>query len=115
MKNIIETKPFIDEARKLREAIIEYIISVMKERNVEEVYCTECFDCPAIHFGICEDDVTTLDTIELVSRADYDYLLFNGSSEYSNGIVNVSEMDIELLVTVYDWFIDNQDELFEEN
>lgn len=114
MKNLVCTTPFIKEVREMRNAMIENIIDLMKKHNVNEVYCSYLTDCPVIHNGICSDDVTTLDTIELVSRDNYEYILLNGSSELSNGVVNASDMDIELLVEVHNWIMDYEDELFED-
>ena len=113
MKNLVLTNPFIKEVRQIRQAMIDNIIDLMKKHNVNEVYCSCLTNCPVIHFGICDDDVTTLDTIELVSGDNYEYILFNGSSDFSNGVVYANQMDIELLVEVYNWVMDYEDELFE--
>jgi hypothetical protein len=113
MRNLVCITPFIKEVRQMRKAMVENIIDLMKKHNVNEVYCSYFTDCPVIHNGICSDDVTTLDTIELVSGDNYEYILFNGNSDFSNGVVNASDMDIELLVEVYNWIMDYEDELFE--
>lgn len=115
MKNLVCTIPFINEVRKMRKAMVENIIDLMKTHDVKEVYCSHLTDCPVIHIGICDDDVTRLDTFELVSGSNYEYILLNGSSDFSNGVVNASQMDIELLVDVYNWIKDNKVELFENN
>lgn len=113
MKNLVLTIPFIKEVRKMREVMIENLIDLMKRHGVNEVYCSAVNACPpVIHNGICDDDVTTLDTIELVSGNNYEYILLNGSSELSNGVVNASQMDIELLVEVHNWIKDYEDDLF---
>ena len=114
MRNLVCTTPFMAEIKKMRKAMVENIIDLMKKHNVSEVYCSYLTDCPVIHVGICDDDVTTLDTIEYVSGDNYEYILLNGSSELSNGVVNASQMDIELLVEVYNWVMDYEDELFED-
>ena len=114
MKNLICTNSFIKKVRQIRQAIIENIIDLMKRHGVGEVYCEAVNACPpVIHFGICDDDVTKLDTIELVSGDNYEYILLNGSSDFNNAIVNASLMDIELLVEVHNWVMDYEDELFE--
>lgn len=114
MKNLVLTNPFIKEVRQIRKAMIDNIIDLMKKHNVNEVYCSYLTDCLVIHNGICSNDVTTLDTIELVSGNNDEYILLNGSSEFSNGVVYASQMDIELLVEVHNWIMDYEDELFEE-
>lgn len=115
MRHLVCTTPFIKEVRQMRKAMVENIIDLIKKHNVNEVYCSYLNNRPIIHNGICSDDVTTLDTIELVSGDNYEYILFNGSSDFSNGVVNASDMDIELLVEVYNWVMDYKDELFENN
>lgn len=112
MKNLVCTTPFIKEVKAMRKAMVENLIDLMKQYGVNEVYCSYFSDCPVIHIGICDDDVTTLDSIELVSGDKFEYILLNGSSECSNGVVNASQMDIELLVEVHNWVMDYEDELF---
>ena len=98
----------------MRKAMVENLIDLMKLHGVNEADCSEINDCPpVIHVGICDDDVTLLDTIELVSGDNYEYILLNGSSDFSNGVVYANQMDIELLVEVYNWVMDYEDELFE--
>lgn len=113
MRHLVCTTPFIKEVRQMRKAMVENIIDLMKKHNVNDVYFPHLNNCPVIHNGICSDDVTTLNTIELVSGDNYEYILFEGSSDFSNGVVNASDMDIELLVEVYNWIMDYEDELFE--
>ena len=108
MTNLIVTTPFIKEVKEMRKAIVENLIDLMKKHNVNEVYCTEFNNCPVIHIGIYDEDVTFLNTIEYVNGEWCKYILFNGS----NGVVNASSMDIELLVEVYNWIMDYEDELF---
>lgn len=114
MKNLVLTTPFIKEVRQMRYAMVDNLIDLMKRHGVNEVYCEAVNACPpVIHVGICDDDVTRLDTIELVSGDNYEYILLNGSSDFSNGVVNASQMDIELLVEVHNWIKDYENDLFE--
>ena len=114
MKNLVCTTPFINEVRKMRKAMVENIIDLMKRHGVSEVYCSEVNACPpVIHNGICEEETYTLDTITLLSRGDNDSILLEGVSECCNGNVYASLMDIELLVEVHNWVMDYEDELFE--
>lgn len=114
MKNLVLTIPFIKEVRKMRKAMEENLIDLMKQHGVSEVYCDEIENVcpPIIHNGICEDDVYMLDTIRLISRSDYECILLGGGNEYCNGEVYANQMDIELLVEVYDWIISYKDKLF---
>lgn len=113
MRHLIVTIPFMKEVRQMRYAMIDNLIDLMKLHGVNEVDCSEINDCPpVIHVGICDDDVTLLDTIELVSVDNYEYILLNGSSDFSNGVVNASQMNIELLVGVYNWIDKYKNELF---
>lgn len=114
MRNLVLTIPFIKEVREMRKAMVENLIDLMKQHGVSEVYCSAVNACPpVIHNGIYEDETYTLDTITLISRGDNDSILLEGVSECCNGNVYASLMDIELLVEVYNWVMDYEDELFE--
>lgn len=114
MKNLVNTTPFINEVREMREAMVDNLIDIMKRHGVSEVYCSEVNACPpVIHNGIYEDDVIMLDTIRLLSRGDNYSILLEGVGECQNGDVYASLMDIELLVEVHNWVMDYEDELFE--
>ena len=114
MKNLVYTTPFIKEVKKMRKAMLENLIDLMKRHGVNEVYCSAVNACPpVIHSGIYEDETYTLDTIRLLSRGDNDSILLKGVSECCKGEVYASLMDIELLVEVHNWVMDYEDELFE--
>ena len=114
MRNLIVTIPFIKEVKSMRKAMEENLIDLMKQHGVSEVYCSDVNACPPIiHNGIYEDDVIMLDNIRLLSRGDNDSILLEGIGECQNGDVYASLMDIELLVEVYNWIMDYEDELFE--
>ena len=116
MKNLVLTTPFIKEVRKMRNAMEENLIDLMKRHGVSELYCDEVNACPpVIHNGICEDDVYSLSVIRLISRSDHEYILLEGGNEYCNGEVCASQMDIELLVEVHDWVKAYKNELFGTN
>ena len=116
MKNSVLTTPFINEVKKMRKAMIDNIIDLMKRHGVNEVYCTEVNACPpVIHNGIYEDEVYMLAIITLISRGDNDSILLEGLSEYGNGNIYASQMDIELLVEVYNWIKDYENDLFGKN
>jgi hypothetical protein len=113
MKNLICTTSFLKAVNNIRQAIIENIIDLMKRHNVNEI-CPEYLSyAPTIcidSYGECY----TLDSFELINNGEYDHLVFNGSGENENTFVTAKQMDIELLVDVYNWIKDNQDDLFNE-
>ena len=114
MRNMILTIPFIKEVKKMRKAMEENLIDLMKQHGVSEVYCSKVNACPPIiHNGLYEDDVIMLDSIKLISCGDNDSILLEGIGECQNGDVYASLMDIELLVEVYNWVMDYKNELFE--
>ena len=114
MRNLIVTTPFIKEVKSMRKAMVENLIDLMKQHGVNEVYCSAVNACPpVIHNGIYEDETYMLDTIKLLSGRDNDSILLEGVSECGDGNVYASLMDIELLVEVYNWVMDYEDELFE--
>lgn len=115
MKNLVLTTPFIKEVKKMRKAMVDNLIDLMKRHGVNEVYCSAVNACPpVIYDGMYEDEVYTLDTIRLISRDDNDSILLEGVSECDNGEVYANLMDIELLVEVHNWVMDYEDELFEK-
>lgn len=106
MRHMIVTIPFIKEVKTMRKAMVENLIDLMKLHGVNEVDCSKVNDCPpVIHVGICDEDVTTLNTIELVIDDVYEGILLNG-------VVNIGQMNIELLVEVYNWINKYKNELF---
>lgn len=114
MKNLVLTIPFGKEIKRMRQAMVENIIDLMKRHGVNEVSCSEVNACPpVIHNGIYEDETYTLDTIRLLSRGGNDSILLEGMSECCDGNIYASLMDIELLIEVHNWIMDYEDELFE--
>lgn len=114
MRHLIVTIPFIKEVKKMRKAMEENLIDLMKQHGVSEVYCSKVNACPpVIHNGLYEDETYMLDTIKLLSGRDNDSILLEGDSECCDGEVYASLMDIELLVEVYNWVMSYKNELFE--
>lgn len=113
MKNLICTTSFLKEVNNIRQAIIENIFDLMKRHNVNEIY-TEYLSYPPTISIDSYGECYILDSFEILSNGEYEYLLFNGSSENDNTFVTAKQMDIELLVDVYNWIKDNQDDLFNE-
>ena len=110
MENLIKTKAFHNECKKMRKDINNSIISLFEKHNKTKVYCGELCDCPTIFEGITDDDTITLDAIENTKYG----IIFEGSGCYQNGDKHIDGIDIELLVWIYDWLLDNEEEVFEE-
>ena len=113
MKNLIVTTPFLKEAQEMRKAIVENLIDLMKEHNVTEVYCSEISqDNPIVNRDI-NGEIATLESIVLVTLAEREYLIFNCESIHYLAEMASSNIDIELLVSIYNWIMDYEDDLFE--
>lgn len=113
MKYIIVTKPFLKEAQEMRKAIVENLINLMKEHNVTEVDCSEINPNNPIVSRDINGETATLESIVLVTSAEREYLIFNCESTHYLAEMNSSNIDIELLVSIYQWIMDNKDDLFE--
>ena len=112
MKKIVLTTPLIKEIKEMRETMIANIIDLMKQHGVDGVSCNHIQNCPVIHNGICEDDVYTLDGIDLFNYGEKEFIILSGSNECYTGVVDPNYMDIELLIEVYNWIMDYENELF---
>lgn len=94
----------------LRKQIENYLISLLKEHNVTSIDCYPIGDCPIIIYNSNCDECYTLDCINL----NKDRITFDCSNSYSNDSVALLDMDIELLIDVYEWVKENEEELFED-
>lgn len=104
------TKPFKGQIKDIRNTINEKLISLLKKYNTKQVDCVEFGDCPIIIYNSNCDKCYTLDCINL----NKDNITFDCSSSYSNDSVALLDMDIELLIDVYEWVKENEEELFED-
>lgn len=100
----------------LRKQIENYLISLLVTHDTNSVDCYDCEGCPVIINGVSFDDDSTftLDRINLYLGKDGDYIEFDCSNSYSNDSVALLDMDIELLIDVYEWVKENEEELFED-
>lgn len=113
MRNVIALEHIKKELQATRRAIHDNIIDLLKEHNVKDVTCCHLCDCPVIHDGICDDDIMTLDTIVLYDNGNCEYIIFEGSGEYNNGNVTAFGIDLERLISVYEWILENKEDLFD--
>ena len=98
----------------LRKSIEDYLISLLKEYDVISIDCYPLGDTPTIIDSTSDTDTYTLDRINLYLGKDGNYIEFDCSSACTNDSVYVSDMDIELLIDVYEWVKANEVELFED-
>lgn len=106
MKDALNTlKKQIENARDNIELTL---IGMLKYRNITEVDCCEFNSAPVISNNM---DTITLNNIEL-RNVGHEYILFSGSDEYGIYYIPLKSMDIECLIGVYEWVLENQEELF---
>lgn len=110
MQHLITTKPFVEQIKDMRNTINESLISLLEKYNTKQVDCFEFGDCPIIIYNSNCDECYTLDCINL----NIDRITFDCSNTYSNDSVALLDMDIELLIEVYEWVKANEEELFED-
>ncbi len=96
----------------VRDNIERTLIKMMKDRNVEDIDCGGYSSTPVISNDV---DTFTLNEIQLCrTNGGDEYILCEGSGDYDNIYITAKSMDIEYLIAVYEWVIENQEELFEE-
>lgn len=95
----------------VRDNIESTLLDMLKSRNITEVDCGGFNSTPVIS---SDTDTITLDVIELCNVNGNEYILFNGCGEYENYYIPLKSMDIEYLIAVYEWVLENQEELFDE-
>lgn len=95
----------------VRDNIESKLLAMLRSRNITEVDCGGFNSTPVIS---SDTDTITLDVIELCNVNGNEYILFNGCGEYENYYIPLKSMDIEYLIAVYEWVMENQEELFEE-
>ena len=95
----------------VRENIESTLLAMMKDRNVDDIDCEGYSSTPVISNDV---DTFTLNEIQLCRTVNGDeYILFEGSSDYDNIYITAKSMDIEYLIGVYEWVMENQEELLE--
>lgn len=92
--------------KETRQSIIDNVIGSIKKHNVNEIYCNYLTDTPSIMASM------TLDSISLTNNNE---IKFWCSNEDENDYHFADDLDIEILIEFYQWFIDYEDELFEQD
>ena len=101
-----------EQIANVRENIESTLLAMMRHHNVENIDCGGYSSTPVISNDV---DTFTLNEIQLCRTANGDeYILCEGSGDYDNIYITAKSMDIEYLIAVYEWVMENQDELFEE-
>ena len=96
----------------VRDNIESTLIKMMKDRNVENIDCGGYSSTPVISNDV---DTYTLNEIQLCyTKSGDEYILCEGSSEYYSIYIAAKSMDIEYLIGIYEWVLENQEELFDE-
>ena len=109
MKDTINTLK--EQIANVRENIESTLLAMMRHHNVEDIDCGGYSSTPVISNDV---DTFTLNEIQLCRTANGDeYILCEGSGDYDNIYITAKSMDIEYLIAVYEWVMENQDELFE--
>ena len=109
MKNAINTLK--EQIANVRENIESTLLAMMRYHNVESIDCVGYSSTPVISNDV---DAFTLNEIQLCRTMTGDeYILCEGSGEYDNIYITAKSMDIEYLIAVYEWAMENQEVLFE--
>lgn len=103
MKNYRKT------TNEIRNDITREIIAIFNKHKCESVGCF-INDVPILREDLYDSNLTfTLDAIGVRFGDVY----FEGSSSVDETTMWASSLDIELLIGIYEWLIENEDELFE--
>lgn len=100
-----------EQIANVRENIESTLIKMMKDRNMEYIDCEGYSSTPVISNNV---DTFTLNEIQLCrTNGGDEYILCEGSGDYDNIYITAKYMDIEYLIGVYEWVMENQEELLE--
>lgn len=109
-KNNIDTLK--EHIANVRDNIESTLIKMMKDRNMEYIDCVGYSCTPVISNNV---DTFTLNEIQLCRTINGDeYILCEGSGDYDNIYITAKSMDIEYLIGMYEWVLENEETLFEE-
>ena len=112
MKEINITE-FVKNIHEMRKALHENLIVLMDNHKAREIDCFDFDDTPIIFNGL-GDDCMTLDRINYHNINGNKVITFGCSGSWNNDEINVAQMDIELLIEVYEWIMANEDILFNQ-
>jgi hypothetical protein len=101
---------FLRQCGEIKQEIITYFEDLMKEFNTNVISCSFSCDCPVVAYAT--NDTYTLDDICI---NDNKVISFNCSGEYNNDRIYPLDMDIELLISIYEWVKDNIEEIKDYN
>ena len=96
----------VEKINDTRQSIIGNVIGILKKHNVNEIYCNYLTDTPSIIGNM------TLDSVGLTNKNEIKLWC---SNEDENDYHFADDLDIELLIEFYQWFIDYEDEIFRQD
>lgn len=111
MQHLISISKFKEDINEMRNAIHDNLLALMEQYKQREVDCTMFDDCPIVSCSI-DDNIMTLDSIEVITAPSTKCIQFNCSNSWTNDYITPNYMDIEYLVDLYEWVIANEEELF---
>lgn len=107
-----QIKDFKEQYDKLCEDLYDAYVLLMNKHNTNIANCG-LSDSPIIlYHTYCDDNYYTLDNIVL---CDDGCIKFGCSSCFSSTDVYTHDLDLDLLIEVYEWVIYNEDEIFNED
>ena len=106
MKDAINTLK--EQIANVRENIENALIAMMSDLDVD-IHCDGFSNTPVI-----SNDMGTF-TLNEIQLCNDGHILFEGSSDYENIYITAKSMDIEYLIAVYEWVMENREELLVED
>lgn len=91
--------------KETRQSIIDNVIGILKKHKVKEIDCY-LTNTPSVNTDMTLDGISLTDDNELK--------LWCGNEDEID-YVFADELDIELLIDFYQWLLDYEDELFEQD
>lgn len=91
--------------KETRQSIIDNVVNIIKKHNVKEIYCYLTYTPQLIGADM---------TLNSICLTDNDEVKLWCGDEEETDYVFADDLDIELLIEFYQWFIDYEDEIFEQ-
>ena len=101
---------FLKQCNEIKQEIITYFEGLLREFDTNVISCSFSCNCPIVAYSANES--YTLDDICINNNK---VISFNCSGEYNNCKVFPLDMDIEYLISMYNWVKDNIEEIKDYN
>lgn len=102
---------FIEQCSTIKNEINSKLLELFKKYNVKNIYCGEMYSTPIVMYSTSADDIYTLDDIIINDNI----IKFDCGNSYSNDSVSLLDVDVELLIEIYKWIFDNEDNLLNKD